>query len=230
MAIQVRGGSLKEALGEAAVRLNTQPSNVAYELLEKKKAFLGLFGGSVHLKVWRRSSHLSGGTSRQLDAQEEEALCGELLSFCRNLCQRLFPQEEGELEIHSSLEKGRFSLDIQDPSLAAQMGQFPGLPEALEHLLRKKPRQLTQKWPFHLFVDVKGMRRKREQALTSLAKDLAQRVSSSGQGMLLDYKSSHDRKVIHQALEADPLVYSRSVGSGPHRRLLILPRKEGGLS
>ena len=42
---------------------------------------------------------------------------------------------------------------------------------------------------------------------------------------ILDYKSSYDRKIIHMALDQDDRVYTKSIGSGPNRKLMILPAK-----
>jgi spoIIIJ-associated protein len=47
-------------------------------------------------------------------------------------------------------------------------------------------------------------------------------VVTTGQKCVLDYKSAADRKIIHMALENDTRVYTKSIGNGPSRKLMIL--------
>ena len=44
----------------------------------------------------------------------------------------------------------------------------------------------------------------------------------------MTHKSSYDRKIIHMALDKDDLVYTKSIGSGANRKLMILPSKTKG--
>ena len=96
----------------------------------------------------------------------------------------------------------------------------------MEHILRKKPRHLRQELPFRIFVDVGGIRQKREEDLIQMAVDLSAKVSENKRPIVLNYKSSYDRKIIHMALDKDDRVYTKSIGSGPNRKLMILPVKE----
>jgi spoIIIJ-associated protein len=88
---------------------------------------------------------------------------------------------------------------------------------------------LRQELPFRIFVDVSGLRRKREEELIQMAFDLSAKVHENKRPIVLNYKSSYDRKIIHMALDKDERVYTKSIGSGPNRKLMILPQKEGQL-
>ncbi|MEZ4743631.1 MAG: R3H domain-containing nucleic acid-binding protein [Bdellovibrionota bacterium] len=56
-----------------------------------------------------------------------------------------------------------------------------------------------------------------------MANDLSIKVSENKRPVVLNYKSSYDRKIIHMALDKDEKVYTKSIGSGPNRKLMILP-------
>ena len=86
----------------------------------------------------------------------------------------------------------------------------------------KKPRNLKQELPFRIFIDAQGSRKGREEELARIAKEKAEEVVSTGQKCVLDYKSAADRKIIHMALENDSRVYTKSIGNGPSRKLMIL--------
>ena len=56
-----------------------------------------------------------------------------------------------------------------------------------------------------------------------LARDLSEKVHENKRPIVLNYKSSYDRKIIHMALDKDDRVYTKSIGTGPNRKLMILP-------
>jgi spoIIIJ-associated protein len=117
-------------------------------------------------------------------------------------------------------------LDIDDPYFESQIVKNGKLGESMEHMLRKKPRHLKRELPFRIFVDARGVRRKREEDLVQMARKLSEQVHDNKRPIVLNYKSSYDRKIIHMALDKDARVYTKSIGSGPNRKLMILPIKD----
>lgn len=128
--------------------------------------------------------------------------------------------------VTSELKDSRLVIDVNDDYLAQQIGKNSKLAESLEHVLRKKPRHLKRELPFRIFVDAKGMRQSREDDLISLAQDLSRKVAENRRPIVLPYKSSYDRKIIHMALDKDERVYTKSIGTGPNRKLMICPIKK----
>ena len=62
-----------------------------------------------------------------------------------------------------------------------------------------------------------------------MAKNLSEEVCRNQRPVVLNYKSAYDRKIIHMALDEDERVYTKSIGTGSHRKLMILPvRKRSG--
>lgn len=74
-----------------------------------------------------------------------------------------------------------------------------------------------------LRVDVAGYRERREAALGSFARDVAEQVVSSGTARSLEPMTSADRKVIHDVLNEIDGVTTRSVGEDPDRRIIVDP-------
>ncbi len=74
-----------------------------------------------------------------------------------------------------------------------------------------------------LRIDVAGYRERREAALASFARDVAEQVRTSGTARSLEPMTSSDRKVIHDVLNDEPGVASRSVGEDPDRRIIVDP-------
>ncbi|MEM8620960.1 MAG: RNA-binding cell elongation regulator Jag/EloR [Actinomycetota bacterium] len=72
-----------------------------------------------------------------------------------------------------------------------------------------------------LRIDVAGYRARREQALARFARDVAEQVRSSGVARSLEPMTSADRKVIHDVLNDEDGVQSRSEGEDPQRRIVV---------
>jgi spoIIIJ-associated protein len=74
-----------------------------------------------------------------------------------------------------------------------------------------------------LRVDVAGYRERREAALGSFARDVAEQVLTSGTARSLEPMTSADRKVVHDVLNEIDGVTTRSVGEDPDRRIIVDP-------
>lgn len=74
-----------------------------------------------------------------------------------------------------------------------------------------------------LRVDVGGYRERRDAALASFARDVAEQVRSSGTARSLEPMTSVDRKIVHDVLNEIDGVTSRSVGDDPDRRIIVDP-------
>ncbi len=122
----------------------------------------------------------------------------------------------------------RMIFDLKSEHLAAQITKNLKIAEAFEHLIRKKTRELKQDLPFRVFVDAMKTRLLREAELAEMAKDFSNKVHESKQPMVLNYRRSYDRKIIHMALDQDDRVVTKSIGKGPNRKLMILPANHTG--
>ncbi len=165
---------------------------------------------------------VTGEKAEPLSPEKMEALEAELRDFCSGIVSRIAGEK---VEVTSIVNDGRLILDVHSDYIAQQITKNSKLAEAMEHILRKKPRHLRQELPFRIFVDVSGLRRKREEDLVQMAHDLSAKVHENKRPIVLNYKSSYDRKIIHMALDKDERVYTKSIGSGPNRKLMILPNK-----
>ncbi|MFK7826012.1 MAG: R3H domain-containing nucleic acid-binding protein [Oligoflexales bacterium] len=235
MAIKVEEKSLQLALVKAAGQLGITQDELGYKVINKSSGFLGVFGKKVAIEVWKKGQGRAGGSSRFRDNSEEDKavlspkeikeLMESLRSFCQGICSRMVDED---VEVTAELDDERLILNIENDYLAGQMTRNSRFAEALEHILRKKPRHIRQELPFRIFIDVKGMRRGRETELVDMAQDLSNKVHENKRPIVLNYRSSYDRKIIHMALDKDSRVYTKSIGSGPNRKLMILPSKSDG--
>jgi len=177
-------------------------------------------GSSAHLNGADADEVAASAPKRDLTPDELTALRQELTEFCKGICERMAGES---VEVTSELDGDRLTLNLDNEYLTDQILKNTRLAESLEHILRKKPRHLRQELPYRIFVDVRGSRRARETELVQMAQDLSMKVAENKRPIVLNYKSAYDRKIIHMALDSDERVYTKSIGSGPNRKLMILP-------
>lgn len=241
MSITVEEKSLQLALVKAAGKLGTTQDAISYKVVSESSGFLGVFGKKVSIEAWKKSesnaSRRPGPRGRSsfrqqqdddserrvLSKKEVDDLKSNLQKFCAGICSKMLGKD---VEVKAEIDQDRLVLDIYDDYLAQQLGKNGRIAEALEHILRKKPRHIRQELPFRIFVDVNGIRRSRENELVVMAQDLSNKVHENKRPIVLNYRSSYDRKIIHMALDKDNRVYTKSIGTGPNRKLMILPSKE----
>ena len=72
-------------------------------------------------------------------------------------------------------------------------------------------------------VDVGGYRKQRSEALAAFAAKAAEKAMADGAEVALEPMSAADRKAVHDALSDDDRVETRSIGTDPRRRVLVVP-------
>lgn len=75
-------------------------------------------------------------------------------------------------------------------------------------------------------VDVGGYREQRAAALADFAMKAAEKSVADGEEVALEPMSPADRKSVHDALNGDDRVETRSVGSEPRRRVVVVPLED----
>ncbi len=75
-------------------------------------------------------------------------------------------------------------------------------------------------------IDIDGYRRRREQTLVDLAREIAQEVRETGDVITLEPMPANERRIVHLALESEDGVRTESVGSGDRRQVEVLPEDE----
>jgi spoIIIJ-associated protein len=94
---------------------------------------------------------------------------------------------------------------------------------AIQDLARVAAQRRLGDHETRLRIDVAGYRERREAALSSFARDVAEQVRTTGTARSLEPMNSADRKVVHDVLNDEPGVSSRSVGEDPERRIIVDP-------
>lgn len=114
-------------------------------------------------------------------------------------------------------------VDVAGSELGLLVGPGGRTLNAIQDLARVSAQRRLGDHETRLRIDVAGYRERREAALASFARDVAEQVRSSGTARSLEPMSSSDRKVVHDVLNDEDGVSSRSVGEDPDRRIVVEP-------
>jgi len=169
--------------------------------------------------------HVKTGTGQQRrEPPEEKIFTPEELSMSReelrNFFEGLATRMELEVEFHVRDNGKKIHLDIDGKDAGILIGKHGETMEAVETLLKT----FLIKRGFHgvgLEVDISGYRKRRIDALTRLAKRMADRVAEENKRLKLEPMSARERRIIHTTLKNHPQVTTYSVGSDPDRRVVI---------
>ncbi len=113
-------------------------------------------------------------------------------------------------------------IDSEDSSLL--IGKYGVNLDSLQFILAVRLKTLTGQDDFELFVDIAGWRKQKEEKLTNMAQNIADKVASTSKEELLYNLKPSERRIIHSALTTHPKVTTVSEGEGEGRYLIIKPK------
>ena len=122
-----------------------------------------------------------------------------------------------------SVDELELRIDVTGTELGLLVGPSGRTLNAIQDLARVSAQRRLGDHETRLRIDVAGYRERREAALSSFARDVAEQVRTSGVARSLEAMSSSDRKVVHDVLNDEDGVSSRSVGEDPDRRIIVDP-------
>ena len=75
----------------------------------------------------------------------------------------------------------------------------------------------------HILIDIENYRERRRKTLEDMALRLGEKAKRQRKTVTVDALSATDRRIIHEALQDDPWLTTKSLVQGSYRRLLIIP-------
>jgi spoIIIJ-associated protein len=135
---------------------------------------------------------------------------------------------EGEVE--ATEDEERVVLEIKGAESGLVIGKHGATLDALQYLVNKMVARSDDEGGKPVVVDAEGYRERRAEALTELAKRLAEKALRTGRPVAAAPMSPADRRVMHLALANEPGITTQSEGEGAARHLMIIPgeRAAGG--
>ena len=249
-AVEAEGSTVEAAVAAALTQLQADEEQVEIEILaQASRGFLGIGGRKARVRATLRnpvsvqeseSASPSGidqssrerrrGGRRRAPAGESAARpvpvskeTGE--NACRILSETLRLMGV-EAPVSLDVQGAEAVINLEDTVDGLLIGRKGQTLDALEYLLNRMVAREEEE-EAHLILDAEGYRERRRQSLESLALRLSERAKRRRKTVTLNPLSPRDRRVVHLALEDDPLVVTKSLGRGYFRRLSIVPEEAG---
>jgi len=212
--IEIGAPTVEEAIELALQELGESRSQVNIEVLrEGKGGVLGL--GREDAVI--RATLVERTDERMKLAQEKLAMLLRHLELSADI----------SAEIGAMTEDGEQAppviLDINGDELGILIGRRGQTLAALQYVLRMMVTQALNA-PVSLILDVNGYKKRRNEALQTLAHHIAEQVAVSQRSFTMEPMPAYERRVIHMALSSHPSVMTQSVGFGDDRKVTVAPK------
>lgn len=209
--LEISARTVEEAIREALEHLGVSRDQVEIEVLKKGRAsILGLKGGEAKIRV------------RLLDEGKPKA---DISKVSQETLKTLLQLMGITAEVTVSKTDLPVSLNIEGEDLGILIGRRGQTLACLQYMVRLIVAEQLKAW-LPLTIDVAGYKKRRREALESLALRLAEKVKTSRRSMTLEPMPAGERRIIHLALANHPDVSTQSTGEGEGRKVVILLKKK----
>ncbi|GAB4115482.1 MAG: protein jag [Candidatus Caldatribacteriota bacterium] len=159
--------------------------------------------------------------SKKLNRKEES----------RIVIQKLLKFIAGEVAVEEAKEEDNqknilyFNIRTSNPGIL--IGHHGHTLDALQHLINIIiNKEIKTEEKKQIVIDVENYREKRKETIKKYALEKAEVVKRTGKRFPLNFMNSAERKMVHLALQDNPLVITYSEGDEPYRRVVIAPREQ----
>lgn len=194
--------SIDEAVEQALNELGLKPEQVDVEVLEQPaKALFGFIGGrQAKVRV----------TARQIDPVE----------VANDFLKQIFTTMKISVSVEKITTEDHVLFNLRGNDLGVLIGKHGQTLDALQYLVNLAANRDSVE-RVRVLLDVEDYRKRRADTLTQLALRLADKVKRRGEKVILEPMSSHERKIIHMALQNDHRIATYSEGEDPFRKVVI---------
>ena len=209
--VEKTGRTVEEAVAAGVMELGVEKERVTVEILEEpaKKGIFGILGTRM--------------ARVRISYEDDPGLLA--CKFIENVCSTM-----GVLAVCEASKKNEhWYVSISGPDLGILIGRRGETLEALQFLTNLAvSKQMAEK--IRMIVDIEGYRHRREETLVRLAKRLSEKVKRTGNRVVLEPMSPHERRIIHTALQDEYRVTTFSEGEEPNRRVVIALKRGRDIS
>ncbi len=200
--------TVEEAVRLAAEELGVPQEDLTVEVLqEPQKKTLGLFGGTpAQVKV----------------TVKEKSPSAAAVAFLKDILHNMGVED---VEVSVKEEDGVCALTLEGEDLGFIIGRRGETLDALQYLTSLVANRVESAF-CRVTVNVGNYREKREKTLSSLARKNAIQAAKNGRKTSLEPMNPYERRIIHTAVQKVEGATSYSVGSEPHRHVVIAPSED----
>jgi len=130
-----------------------------------------------------------------------------------------------KVTLHSSIDQdGALYIDMVGEHMGILIGKRGQTLDSLQYLANRVANKHQENY-VRIKLDIEDYRRRREETLTRLARNLAAKVKKTRRSVSLEPMNPYERRIIHSVLQADSMVTTHSEGEEPYRKVVITMKR-----
>lgn len=204
--IEKSGKTVEDAIEAALLELGVERDQIEYRVIEApSKALFGILGGrEARVEVMIKK--------------------GDPVDRAKTFLEKVTKAMGLNVVISAVTGEDSVGLHLRGEDLGILIGKHGQTLDALQYLTNLASNKDGRE-RIRFIIDVEDYRKRRADTLEQLAHRLADRVKRSGERVVLEPMTPHERKIIHTSLQADSQIETYSEGEDPYRRVVITSKK-----
>lgn len=198
------GQTVEEAIEKGICQLKVSREKVDIKVIDEgKKGIFGIFGSRLAIVK------LTVNVDPVMEAKQ----------FLTVVCKQM----DVEVNIESTIDGKYVYFQLNSDKTGLLIGKRGQTLNALQILTQVVLNRFSEEF-MNVILNAENYREKREETLVLLANRLANKVIKEKKEISLEPMPSFERKIIHAALADNEKIKTYSVGTDPHRHLVISPK------
>ena len=227
------GKTVDEAIEAALSELGCTKEQATIEVVEEgtEGGFLGLGRKDAEVKVTFNSEE-SGEAAPAAESDDDtyfgddESFEGDAVSEAEDAAANFVAEVLSGIGIHGNMDSYReddtIFISVTGSDCGAAIGRHGETLEAISYMTNLIANKHSEQ-RVHVYLDVGGYRKHREQVIKGLADKAVSRVRRSGRKVVMEAMSPAERRIVHSYLQDVHGVTTHSEGVEPNRCVVVTP-------
>ena len=230
------GKTVDEAIEAALSELGCTKEQATIEVVEEgtEGGFLGLGRKDAEVKVTFNSDE-SGEAAPAAESEDDtyfgddESFEGDAVSEAEDAAANFVAEVLSGIGIHGNMDSYReddtIYISVTGSDCGAAIGRHGETLEAISYMTNLIANKHSEQ-RVHVYLDVGGYRKHREQVIKGLADKAVSRVRRSGRKVTMEAMSPAERRIVHSYLQDVNGVTTHSEGVEPNRCVVVTPEEK----
>lgn len=230
------GKTVDEAIEAALSELGCTKEQATIEVVEEgtEGGFLGLGRKDAEVKVTFNSEE-SGEAASAAESDDDtyfgddESFEGDAVSEAEDAAANFVAEVLSGIGIHGNMDSYReddtIYISVTGSDCGAAIGRHGETLEAISYMTNLIANKHSEQ-RVHVYLDVGGYRKHREQVIKGLADKAVSRVRRSGRKVTMEAMSPAERRIVHSYLQDVNGVTTHSEGVEPNRCVVVTPEEK----
>ncbi|MDO4421525.1 MAG: RNA-binding cell elongation regulator Jag/EloR [Eubacteriales bacterium] len=230
------GKTVDEAIEAALSELGCTKEQATIEVVEEgtEGGFLGLGRKDAEVKVTFNSEE-SGEAAPAAESDDDtyfgddESFEGDAVSEAEDAAANFVAEVLSGIGIHGNMDSYReddtIFISVTGSDCGAAIGRHGETLEAISYMTNLIANKHSEH-RVHVYLDVGGYRKHREQVIKGLADKAVSRVRRSGRKVTMEAMSPAERRIVHSYLQDVNGVTTHSEGVEPNRCVVVTPEEK----